>query len=67
MIAGTDKGGLFYFEQNGFYVNHSPNDIPPTGMKFILTLILSLMSVLFQAMMLMLKDSELMMVLMKIF
>ena len=33
MIAGTDKGGLFYFEQNGFYVNHSPNDIPPTGME----------------------------------
>ena len=33
IIAGTDKGGLFYFEQNGFYVNHSPNDIPPTGME----------------------------------
>ncbi len=33
MISGTDKGGLFYFEQNGFYVNHSPNDIPPTGME----------------------------------
>ena len=33
MIAGTDKGGIFYFEQNGFYVNHSPNDIPPTGME----------------------------------
>ena len=33
MIAGTDKGGLFYFEQNGFHVNYSPNDIPPTGIE----------------------------------
>ena len=33
IIAGTDKGGLFYFEQNGFHVNHSPNDIPSTGME----------------------------------
>lgn len=32
IIAGTDKGGIFYFEQNGFYVNHSPNILPPTGM-----------------------------------
>ena len=33
MISGNDNGGIFYFEQNGFYVNHSPSDIPPTGME----------------------------------